>query len=72
MTHEGPPALVTDLEDLPTTLPSLPRFDFYDAVHEPQRLARPELTGISRFTPIGPDSDAPQRSPPRISIRILR
>jgi hypothetical protein len=26
MTHEGPPALVTDLEDLPTTLPSLPRY----------------------------------------------
>jgi hypothetical protein len=26
MTHEGPPVVVTDLEDLPTTLPSLPRY----------------------------------------------
>jgi len=41
-------------------LPSLPRFDFYDAAHEPQRLARPDLAGISRLTPIGTDSDTPQ------------
>ena len=41
-------------------LPSLPRFGAYDATHDPRRLARADLTNISRLSPVGSDSDAPQ------------
>jgi hypothetical protein len=41
-------------------LPSLPRFGFYDAEHDPARLERADLRAISRVTPIGGDTDAPQ------------
>jgi hypothetical protein len=41
-------------------LPSLPRFEFYDATHDPQRLERRDLTGITRVVPVGSDTDVPQ------------
>ena len=40
-------------------LPSLPRFGNYDDQHDPHRLARQDLTGISAFTAIGLQSDLP-------------
>jgi len=39
-------------------LPSLPRFGSYDQLHDPGRLGRPDLAGISNFTPIGLQSDS--------------